>query len=198
MFRSAAFAAALLVAGAVLVGVVNVQAGEKLKIGAAAPEFKGLPGVDDKSHSLGDYKKDVLVIAITCNHCPVAVAYEDRQIAFAKKFAGKVDFVAINVNNLPADKLDKMKERAKEKGMTYPYLYDETQKIAKSLSARVTPEYYVFNKDRKLVYWGAMDDSNRAAAVKTNYLEEAVQAVLSGEAPKTAKTNARGCSVKYE
>jgi len=140
----------------------------------------------------------VLVIAITCNHCPVAVAYEDRMIAFAKKYAGKIDFVAINVNNLDADKLDKMKIRAQEKGFTYDYLYDSSQKIGRALSARVTPEFYIFNKKRELVYWGAMDDSNNAAKASKNYLSAAVDSTLVCNTPATTETNARGCSVKYE
>src|SRR5205823_3077680 len=154
----------------------------KLKIGDPAPNFTDLPGVDGKSHSLAEYKdKDVLVLAITCNHCPVAVAYEDRMINFAKKYAGpgsKVAFVAVNVNNMPADKLDKMKIRAQEKGFTFTYVYDESQKLGRALNARVTPEFYVFGKDRKLVYWGSMDNSQNAAKANQNYLEQAVQAAL--------------------
>ena len=189
--------ATALMAAIVLAGFAQAGA-SKLKIGASAPNFTNLPGVDGKGHSLSDYKKDVLVIAITCNHCPVAVAYEDRIIAFAKKYAGKIDFVAINVNNLAADKLDKMKIRAQEKGMTYDYLYDSSQKMGRALNARVTPEFYVFNKKRELVYWGAMDNSNNASKASTNYLSEAVDSTLAGKMPATTKTNARGCSVKYE
>src|SRR5262249_14592955 len=103
------FAAAVLVAGLALVSAAPAQAqNKKIKPGDPAPVFKSLPGVDGKMLSLDDFKnKDVVVVAITCNHCPVAVAYEDRFVAFAKKYAGpdsKVAFVAINVNNLPADK----------------------------------------------------------------------------------------------
>src|SRR5262249_2196740 len=142
------YAAALLAAGLLVVGLV--RAGDSMiKIGDPAPNFTDLPGVDGKNHALAEYKnKDVLVVAITCNHCPVAVAYEDRLIAFTKKYAGpdsKVQVVAINVNNLAADKLDKMKIRAEQKGFNFDYLYDASQKIAKSLSAKVTPEFYVFN-----------------------------------------------------
>src|SRR5262245_49688542 len=98
-----------------------------LKIGEPAPKFSGLETADGKSVSLADFKdKDVVVIAITCNHCPVAVAYEDRIIEFAKKHAGKdskVALIAINVNNIEEDRLDKMKERAKTKGFNFPYAY---------------------------------------------------------------------------
>lgn len=196
MIRYAAVALALL--GLALVGPARAE----IKLGDSAPAFTGLAGVDGKEHALGDYKgKDVLVVVITCNHCPVAVQYEDRIIEFNKKFGGpdsKVGLVAINVNNIDEDKLDKMKERAKEKGFTFDYLYDPSQKVARELGAKVTPEFYVFDKERKLVYHGAMDDSNNTASVKTNFLEPAVKAALGGSKPETAETKARGCSVKFE
>jgi peroxiredoxin len=138
----------------------------------------------------------VVVVCITCNHCPVAVAYEDRIIAFAKKYADKVDLVAINVNNIAADKLDKMTARAKEKGFTFPYLYDPSQKIARELGATVTPHFFVLNKDRKVVYIGAMDDDQESP--KVNYLDPAVDATLKGEKVEKTKTNARGCGIVYE
>jgi len=197
-----ATAAALLVA-VLTTGLARAGGGPAmLKIGDPAPAFTGLPGVDGKNHSLADYKnKDVLVIAITCNHCPVAVAYEDRIIQFAKKYArpdSKVAFVAVNVNNLPADKLDKMKVRAEQKGFNFPYLYDATQKIGRALNAKVTPEFYVFDKNRKLVYWGSLDNNQNAAKATQNYLAAAVEATLRGETVATPKTRAFGCSVKYD
>jgi len=193
-------AAFLMVAGLSL----PVQAGEfnkKLSIGDAAPSFTGLEGVDGKSHSLSDLKdKDVVVVIITCNHCPVAVAYEDRIIDLTKKYAGKADskvaVVAINVNNLEADKLPKMKERAKEKGFNFPYLYDPTQKIGREYGATVTPEFFVLNKERKIVYMGAMDDKQNNPTV--SYLDPAIEAALKGEKAAKTETRARGCGVKYE
>jgi peroxiredoxin len=196
MIRYAAVALALV--GLALIPTARAD----IKIGDPAPAFSGLEGVDGKSKSLDDYKnKDVLVVVITCNHCPVAVQYEDRIIEFTKKYAGpdsKVGLVAINVNNLEQDKLPAMKERAKEKGFNFDYLYDPSQKIARELGAKVTPEFYVFNKERKLVYHGAMDDSNNPASVKTNFLAPAVEAALAGSTPQTAETKARGCSVKFD
>lgn len=192
------YAVAALVAAGLAV-VSPVQAAD-IKPGDAAPAFSKLEGVDGKTHSLADYKdKDVLVLVITCNHCPVAVAYEDRIIDFTKKNAGpdsKVGLVAINVNNLDQDKLDKMKERAKEKGFNFPYLYDPTQKIARDLGARVTPEFYVFDKERKLVYHGSFDNKQNGAT--ENFLEPAVKAALAGSKPEKAETKAFGCGVKYE
>jgi len=196
------YATTLLIAGIVTFGLVQAGGAGKLKLGDPAPNFTDLPGVDGKKHSLADYKdKDVLVLVITCNHCPVAVAYEDRIIDFTKKYAGngsKVGLVAINVNNLPQDKLDKMQERAKEKGFNFTYLYDASQKIGKELNARVTPEFYVFDKNRKLVYWGSMDNNQNPASATQNYLVSAVNATLKGETITTPQTKAFGCSVKYE
>jgi peroxiredoxin len=172
-----------------------------VKLGGECPNFSGLEGTDGKSYSLADFKdKDVLVITITCNHCPNAVNYEDRIINFCKQHCtpdAKVAFLAINVNNIDQDKLDKMKERAKEKGFNFPYAYDPSQKVAKELGAKVTPTFYVFNKARKLVYSGAMDDSNTAASAKTNYLAEAIDACVKGSEPKVAETRARGCGILY-
>ena len=180
------------------------QAGEynkKLNIGDPAPAWKDLPGTDDKTHSLAELKdKDVVLVVFTCNSCPIAVAYEDRLIAFAKKHAGpdgKLAVVAINVNTVEADKLPKMKEKAKARGFEFAYLYDESQQIAKDYGATYTPEFFVLNKERKIVYMGAMDDTSTAANVKVNYLEPAVQAALKGEKASTGETLARGCLIKY-
>lgn len=197
MFR---FALAAVVAAAMAVPATAGEFNKKVSIGDAAPEFSKLEGVDGKTYSLADFKdKDVLVIAVTCNHCPVAVAYEDRMIEFAKKHAGsggKVAFVAINVNNLEEDKLPKMKERAKEKGFNFQYVYDPSQKIGKDLGATVTPEYFVYNKDRKLIYTGSFDDKQNGP--KVNFLEAAVEAALSSKKPEKAETRPFGCGVKYD
>jgi peroxiredoxin len=172
-----------------------------LNIGDTAPAWTDLPGVDGKKHSLADVKdKEVLIVVFTCNSCPVAQDYEDRIVALAQKHAGaqgKSALVAINVNKIEEDSLPKMQERAKSKGFSFPYLFDETQKIAKDFGATYTPEFFVFNKERKLVYMGGMDDDTNAAKVKTNYVEPAIQAALNGTKPATTETVARGCLVRY-
>ncbi len=181
------------------------QAGKynrKLSVGDAAPAWPALPGVDGHTHTLADLKdKDVVVIVITSNSCPVAQAYEDRIIEFAKKRAApdsKVALVAINVNNLEEDRLPKMKERAKAKSYSFPYLYDESQKIGRVYGATVTPEFFVLNKERRVVYMGAMDDNMVPSEVKTQYLLPAVEAALKGMAPATSETHGFGCSIQYE
>lgn len=173
-----------------------------LDIGDQAPSWKDLPGVDGRTHSLSDLKdKEVVVVVFTCNSCPYAVDYEDRLIAFARKQArpeSPVAVVAINVNKIEADRLPKMKERAEKKGFPFPYLFDETQVIAQKYGANYTPEFFVLNKGRRIVYMGAMDDSSNAEKVKTRYLEPAVSAALSGVKPEVAETVAIGCRVRYE
>jgi peroxiredoxin len=196
------YAASLFVAvGLALVGpAVAGQFNKKVSIGNAAPAWTDLPGVDGKTHSLADLKdKEVVVVVITCNHCPVAMAYEDRIINFVKKHAGpdsKVALVACNVNNNETDRPPRMKDRAKEKGFNFTYLYDESQKIGRAYGATVTPEFFVLNKERKIVYMGAMDDSQPNP--KVNYLEAAVEATLKGEKPAKSETRGRGCSVQYQ
>jgi peroxiredoxin len=196
MFRFAAAAVAAL-------ALVATTQAAPLKIGEPAPKFTGLEcATSGKSCSLEDLKdKDVLVVCITCNHCPVAVAYEDRLVAFAKKHCGKdskVALVAINVNNSEADKLPAMKDRAKNKGFNFPYAYDPSQKIARDLGASKTPEFFVFNKERRLVYTGAMDDSMKADKVSKHYVEDAVVAALKGQTPAKETTPAVGCGIQYD
>jgi len=172
----------------------------KLKIGDDAPDWKGIVGVDGKNHSLGDYRGAKLVVLVfTCNHCPVAKAYEDRLVALDKDYKGKgVQVVAVNVNNLPADRLDKMKERAEQKGFGFPYIYDSTQVIGRDYGAAVTPHVFVLDQQRKIAYMGAIDDSQKVDAGKTHSLREALDALLAGRQPPQAETKAFGCSIKYE
>jgi peroxiredoxin len=170
-----------------------------LKVGDAAPVWADLPGVDGKKHGLADLTgKDAVVFIITCNHCPMAVAYEDRIISFTKKYSSKpVQVVAVNVNTGPEDSLPAMKTRAKGKAFNFPYAFDASQKIGKSYGATRTPEFYVIGKDRKIVYMGSLDDNEDPTLAKRNYVEEAVDAVLAGKTPAVTETAARGCGVRY-
>ena len=134
----------------------------------------------------------------TCNSCPVAQEYEDRIVAFADKYKDRVAVVAVNVNTVREDRLDAMKKRAGKKKFTFPYLYDETQKIARDYGAAYTPEFFVLTKDRKVAYMGAMDDKTKADEVKEKYLDAAVDAVLKGEKPPKGETIAHGCMIRYK
>jgi len=173
-----------------------------LSIGDKAPDWKELPGVDGKKYSLEDFKKkDVVVLVFTCNSCPYAVDYEHRLVAFAKHHSGKgskVALVAVNVNKVDEDLPPKMKEKAEARGFTFPYLFDETQQIAKDYGAGFTPEFLVLNRERKIVYMGAMDDSPNADKVKRRYVDEAVTATLAGKLPEVRETVPIGCRIRIE
>ena len=182
--------------------VCQAQAGKfnkTVSIGDAAPVFSGV-GVDDKQHELSEYQDaKAVAVVFTCNHCPVAQAYQDRLIALQKEYQPKgLQLVAINVNNNEADKLDKMKERAATKGYNFPYLYDASQKSAVNYGASVTPHVFLLDADRKVVYMGAIDDNMNASQTKRHYLRDAVEAVLAGKAPAVTETRQVGCGIEYE
>jgi peroxiredoxin len=169
-----------------------------LSAGDPAPAWKDLPGTDGQKHALADHADRVVVLVFTCNSCPIAQDYEDRIVAFGDKYRDRVAVVAVNVNTIPEDRLDAMKKRAVQKKYSFPYLYDETQKIARDYGANYTPEFFVLTKDRKVAYMGAMDDKTRADEVKEKYLEAAVDAVLKGEKPPKGETIAHGCMIRYK
>ena len=186
-----------------LIGAAGLEdAGASLKIGDVAPDWKVLPGTDDKKHSLADlHENRVIVLVFTCNSCPYSVDYEDRIIALRKKYADHkegVVVVAINSSRKPAESLDKMKERAKDKEFPFAYLVDESQQVAEAHGAGTTPEFFVLNEDRHLVYKGALDDKTDAAQVQVKYVELAIEAALKGELPETREVPARGCAIRYQ
>ena len=171
-----------------------------LDVGDAAPAWKDLPGVDGKRHSLDGLKDcDAVVVVFTCNSCPYSVDFEDWLIPLTKLLGERgVPVIAINVNKVPEDSFQAMKERAVAKEFNFPYLYDETQQIARDYGATYTPEFFVLDRDRKIAYMGALDDSPNAAEVKQQYVVAAVHAVLAGEAPKVTETVAIGCRIRLE
>lgn len=175
----------------------------KLKIGDKAIHF-ALRGVDNHEHSLANYAdKDAVVIFFSCNHCPYVQAWEDRIIQVQADYADKgVQFMAINANDAlryPDDNFPKMKQRAQQKGFNFPYLYDEMQEIANFYGAQNTPEFFVFDKERVLRYHGALDDNfDDPNAVKSQYLRDALDAVLAGQTPTVAETPVIGCTIKWK
>jgi peroxiredoxin len=172
-----------------------------LSIGDPAPDWKDLEGTDGKKHSLADLKdNELVVIVFTCNTCPYATDHEDRLKALHKKFKedGKCVLVAINPNLVKDDLMPAMKTRADTRGLDYLYLHDATQQIAKAYGATYTPEFVVLNKDRKVVYLGAMDDSPELRKpVTKRYVEDVVAAALAGKAPAVTETPSVGCLVRY-
>jgi len=173
-------------------------------IGDVATDFS-LKNVDGTMVSLSDYEdaKGFLVI-FTCNTCPYAKAYEDRIIALDEKYKPMgVPVIAINPNNpkkQPGDSFEEMKARAKKKGFTFPYLFDEGQEIFPQYGATRTPHVYLLEKTAKgniVRYIGAIDDNYQdVSQVEEKYVENAVDAMLAGEAIKVTTTRAIGCSIK--
>ncbi|MBN8641408.1 MAG: thioredoxin family protein [Flavobacteriales bacterium] len=171
------------------------------KPGDKATDFK-LKSVDGKMYSMADYKDAKgFIVVFTCNHCPFAVKYEDRIIYLAKKYESKgYILLAINPNDpeaQPLDSYDLMKVRAKEKGFTFPYLFDEGQKIYPQYGATKTPHVFLLDKNLVVKYIGAIDDNvEDASAVKVKYLENAIAALDKNQTPSPETTKAIGCSIK--
>jgi len=189
-----------LVVTAIALWTVASAVGAAVKVGDPAPSWSSIVGVDDKQHSLSDYKDaKAIVLVFTCNHCPVAVAYEDRLVALQKDYQGKgVQVIAVNVNNIEADRLEPMKQRAAKKNFNFPYIYDSSQKMGHDYGARVTPHVFVLDKDRNIAYMGAIDDKQKADSVSKSYLRDALDALLAGKKPPETETKAFGCGIKYE
>lgn len=171
-------------------------------LGTEAPQFD-LPGVDGQSHSLDSYgDAEVLVLVQSCNHCPYVQAWEDRLSAIARDYGGRgVRVVAVNSNdaeNYPEDSFDEMRSRASARGFAFDYLYDEPQGVARELGAERTPEVFVYDRGRRLVYHGAIDDSRDETAVSQQYLRDALDAVLEGRDPPVAESPPVGCTVKWK
>lgn len=174
------------------------------KVGDVASDFN-LKNIDGKMVSLSDYTKAKgFIVVFTCNTCPYSVANEDRIIALDKKYKTKgYPIIAINPNDPAArsgDSFEEMKVRAKEKGFTFPYLFDDGQKVYPKYGATKTPHVYILNKDDgKLIveYIGAIDDSSRNEDnVSERFVEDAVDALLAGKKPTKTYTRAIGCSIK--
>ncbi|WP_440122326.1 thioredoxin family protein [Tenacibaculum sp. Ill] len=174
------------------------------KIGDEASDFT-LKNIDGTMVSLADYKEAKgFIVVFTCNMCPYSVANEDRLIALDKKYKQKgFPVIAINPNDpevSKGDSFEAMKVRAKEKGFTFPYLFDEGQKVYPKYGATRTPHVYILNKKKgRLIveYIGAIDDNSRDENnVKERFVENAVEALLKGEKPTKTDTRAIGCSIK--
>jgi peroxiredoxin len=184
---------------ALAVGTAGVSA---LETGKKGPDFT-LAGTDGKVYGLAAFKDaKAVVVAFTCNHCPVAQAYEARLIELAKSYKEKgVAVVAISSNDAkayPADSFENMMKRAKGKKYPHPYLYDPDQTAARAYGATVTPHIFLLDGERKLVYAGAVDDNDNARRVKEHWLKDAIDQLLAGKKPQRAATKARGCSIKWK
>ena len=168
-----------------------------LKLGEQAPSFD-LEGVDGTRHELSDYDGRPVTVVFSCVHCPYVVAWEDRLNDVATEYDGRAGFVAINSNaGYLGDSPEDMRRRADEKGFIFPFLYDESQKVAAAYGAARTPEVFVFDAGPRLVYHGAPDSDHRDPASAEPYLRPALDAALAGSHPDVAETPAVGCTIKW-
>jgi thiol-disulfide isomerase/thioredoxin len=182
-----------------------------LAIGAKAPDFD-LPGVDGKRYTLASFAKaKVLVLVFTANHCPTAQAYEERIEKLHADFSGRgVQVVLVSPNDPLALRLDEqgysdlgdtlaeMKIRAKDRGWTFPYLYDgETEAMSRKYGPVATPHVFVFDAERKLRFVGRVDDNENPAKATTHDARDAIEAVLAGQPVPVETTKVFGCSVKW-
>jgi len=174
----------------------------KLKLGSAIPQFN-LVSVNGEFYSNNSFsEKKVLIVVFSCNHCPYVQAYEKRLIVLQDKFANDIAIMAINSNDevgYPEDSFEEMKKRASKIGFNFPYLCDESQEVAKSFDATHTPEIFVFDKERKLIFHGKIDDNwQNENLVKNRYLENAITEYLNGEEISIPETFTIGCTIKWK
>jgi peroxiredoxin len=175
-----------------------------IPLGTQAPDFS-LPDTNGKTVSLADFKDSpVLVVAFICNHCPYVKHIQKTYAAFVKQYQTKgVAFVGISSNdvaNYPDDAPDKMADEVDRIGYTFPYLYDETQKVAKAYDAACTPDFYVFDKEQKLVYRGQFDSSRPGSQtpVTGEDMAKVLDALLSGGSVPTEQKPSMGCNIKWK
>lgn len=177
-----------------------------LPLGTKAPAFTLPDTVSDKALSTDDlWSEKATVVMFICNHCPYVLHVQDEILKIAREYQRKgVAFVAISSNdadNYPDDSPEKMKERARKKDYPFPYLYDETQAVARAYQAACTPDFYVFDGDLKLAYRGRMDDSTpgNGLPVTGKDLRKALDATLAGVAIKDElQQPSMGCNIKWK
>ena len=175
-----------------------------LPLGTKAPDFS-LPNIDGKAVSLADFKNaPALLVIFMCNHCPYVKHVADGLALLAKEYqskgAGVVGISSNYVGTHPADSPEQMVHEAEARGYTFPYLYDETQTAAKAYRAACTPDFYVFDKEQRLVYRGQMDSSRpgNGMPVTGADLRGALDAVLAGRPVSERQTPSIGCNIKWK
>jgi peroxiredoxin len=175
-----------------------------LPLGTQAPSFS-LMNVDGRTVSLPDFQgAPALLVAFLCNHCPYVKHVAPAFASLAQEYQSKgVAVVAISSNdvaNYPADSPEQMVHEAEERGYTFPYLFDDTQEVAKAYAAACTPDFYVFDKDQRLVYRGQMDASRPDSGIPVTGtdLRAALDAVLAGKPVPADQKPSIGCNIKWK
>ena len=186
-----------------MINIMTLLESLKLPMGDSIIDFN-LPATDGKTYSPSDFEdKKILVIIFMCNHCPYVHAVIDRLIAIQSDYSDKgVQLIAINANdseNYPEDSFESMKDFVAERGVNFVYLHDEDQSTAKAYSAQCTPDIYMFDSSRKLVYHGRIDDNwQEESAVTKNELRDVLDAVLENRPITEKQLPTIGCSIKWK
>lgn len=175
-----------------------------LPLGTPAPDFQ-LADPTGKHFSLASFKdKPVLLVMFICNHCPYVKHLRGGLVQLAHDYQPKgVGFVAINANDIathPEDSPPRMAEEAKAAGYTFPYLFDEKQTVAKAYRAACTPDFFLFDRGRRLVYRGQFDASRpgNGIPVTGKDMRAALDAELAGKPPSTLQSPSMGCNIKWK
>jgi len=174
-------------------------------LGTLAPKFNLLDTVTGKNVSLDDLVSDVAtIIMFICNHCPFVIHVNEEIVKVANEYINKgITFVAISSNdveNYPQDSPEKMKEIAQSLKYPFPYLYDETQEVAKAYNAACTPDFYIYNKDLELVYRGQLDDSRPGnnEPITSKDLRNALDSIIEGKPVSQNQKPSIGCNIKWK
>jgi peroxiredoxin len=174
-----------------------------LPLGTPAPDF-ALPDTEGKIVKLSDFKNQPILVAFICNHCPYVKHVAAGLAQLAKDFQQRgVAVVGINSNdvkNYPDDSPAKMKDEVRQRGYTFPYLFDETQHVARAYRAACTPDFYLFDKNHKLAYRGQMDSSRPDSGIPVTGedLRKALDAVLAGGSVPEPQRPSIGCNIKWK
>lgn len=190
--------------------VIAGEYNQVANIGDPMPEFTNLPTTDGGALSSSDISEDVVVLVFLANHCPWVKGMDQDLIDLVDEMKGKsVRFVGISVNHRADDRLPAMKEHGEEVGYNFTYVFDESQETGRKLGAARTPEYFVFNKNRELVYMGLLHNSpasmRRDGSISytkgepaEHYVRDAIVAALEGRPAPVQETRSHGCNVEYE
>ncbi len=176
-----------------------------LPLGAPLPDFALPDVVSGRTIRVADFSgKDVLVVIVMCAHCPYVVHMQQGIAALGRDYLRKpVGIVAFSPNDAvayPLDAPDGLRRQAEQLGFTFPYCYDESQDIARAFQAVCTPEFYVFDRQRKLVYRGQFDDSRRNSSIPVTGrdVRQAIEKTLAGQAVDPDQRPSIGCSIKWK
>ena len=175
-----------------------------VKLGTKAPNFKLVNTINDELVSSDDnFNKNGTIIMFICNHCPFVIHILDELISISEQYKDEISFIAISSNdviNYPQDAPSLMKNLAFQKKFSFPYLYDETQEVAKKYDAACTPDFFLYNNDRELVYRGQLDDSRPGnnIPVTGNDLRTAIVSLIQGNEQSINQKPSIGCNIKWK